>query len=478
MFVYQGAGYYDKRGASTSTSSIDRDASMGTISFAQPIPVTHDAQMGAAESASNISIRKPMQPLVVSAFLQQCLTRSAYTQKSLETFIYLYMPGGDLKSTNAQGKDFVDILPMLCIRDRALQTALLAIGTAALARAEDDPVLIRQSRALYGQALHETAVALRNPKRVKSEAVFAIPRVMALFEILFGADGSTTSQANSWLSHAQGELALIVSWGPEAYAKSDEAHLLFTNARFRPLIAAVRTRKASVLNEKRWKTLSWKGRVKSPDDRLIDILCAVPGILEAVDKVGSDEFKESWRQVLRTETLAKCWALHFKLEAWAETYANEIYSPAEINTTTPIYFPHIEIAWLTSRYWVTALLLYGAFDVLSGISPQIDTTLTRPGRPHPRSFARMIARSVSYFFQKEYGITGATAISFPLGNALLYMGKHMAVDKAYFGMVLQAWDDPLLPSAIRDFLNSMKRSVPPNSRAPTPTNRCGDDFTE
>lgn len=393
-----------------------------------------------------------------SVILPKSLTRSAYSEKSIEAFLHLYVPRGDFRATNNEGKEFIDILPMLSIRDEALQMAVLAIGTAALGKATGDIAVSQQGRTFYGKALKETAVALRNPTRAKSEAVFAVPRVMALFEILFGAEANTGTQAKSWLSHAEGETAMILSRGPEVYSQNNEAHLLFVNARYRPLIAAVRTRKATVLDEERWKTLPWKGRAKTPNDTLLDILCGVPEMLEAVDRLNCSTVDERQKEGLRIQTIAKCWTLHLELQTWLAANPTVFYTPTMIDSMAPIAFPKLEIACLTIRYWVTAMLLYSSLDIASGIQPSTDTYISHPDRPHPRKFARLICRSVSYFFRKEYGVTGATAISFPLGNALFYMQRNPGVDKEYRDMVIQGWSDTMLPGAIRDFLVSMKQS--------------------
>lgn len=383
----------------------------------------------------------------------------------------MYIPRGDMCATNNEGKEFMNMLPMLTIRDEALQMAVLAIGTAALGKSTGDIALSQQSKTLYGKALKETAVALRNPTRAKSEAVLAVPRVMALFEILFGAEANSGTQAKSWLSHAEGEAALIISRGPEAYSKNEEAHLLFVNARFRPLIAAVRTRKATILNEEHWKTLPWVGRVKTPNDTLLDILCGIPEILEAVDKLTSSIINARRREDLRILTIAKCWTLHCHLQGWLTANPDAFYTPMIDDSLELVAFPNLEIACLTVRYWVTALLLYSSLDIASGIQPLTDIYTSHPDRPHPRHFARLIARSVSYFFQEQNGITGATAISFPLGNALLYMMRNPGVDSEYMGIIIKAWSDPMLPSAIRDFLASMRQSA----NAPTLAARQGDE---
>ncbi|KAF1844307.1 uncharacterized protein K460DRAFT_357916 [Cucurbitaria berberidis CBS 394.84] len=452
MFIYHSAES-DRRGISTAALERDQDSS------APPFP-SCDLQVAPVRSVYKIGCRSLNQSRPISVVLSPALARSAYSEKSIEAFLRLYIPTSDSRCTNDEDKHFVGMLPLLNIRDEALQLAVLAIGTAALGRSTNDGDLTRQGRSLYGKALKETAVALRNPTRATSDAVFAIPRVMALFEILFGAELSSNDQAKGWLSHAQGETALIVSRGPEAYAESEEAHLLFINARFRPLIAAVRTRKATVLNEERWKTLPWIGRVKRPNDTLLDILCGVPEMLEAVDILACTPASEKWIKGLRIQTIAKCWTLHFQLDAWFAANPNEVYTPTRVDTSAPIFFPDFDTACLSVRYWVTGLLLYSTLDMASGIQPLTDDSIPHPDRPHPRYFARLIARSVPYFFQAKYGVSGATQISFPLGNALFYMNRNPAVDREYKATVMKVWHDPMLPSAIRDFLASMKQSSP------------------
>jgi len=369
----------------------------------------------------------------------------------------LYVPQGDLRRIHTEGKNFVDVTPRLTAHDEALRLTVLAIGTVALSRQVNDADLARQGRTIYTKALFETRRALQDPARARSTAVLVIPRIMAIFEILFGAESNTSSQANSWLSHAEGELALIVARGPAAYSQDDAAHALFVAARFRPLIAAVRTRTRTVLNERRWKTLPWKGRVRTPNDSLLDILAAIPEILENVDRWGTLSPDTIENQARDLETSAKCWTLHIRLQEWLALHENEFREPVT-RTPTPITFPNFEVAVLTIRYWVTCLLLYTTLDTASRVPPINDGT-AHPDRPHPRHYARLIARSASYFFRKEFGATGATSIAFPIGNALLFMKRNPAVDGPYMGLIMKAWSSPDLPNAIKNFLDSLHNSV-------------------
>lgn len=432
-----------------------------------PPPV--EARMVPVKTASDANMRTSRQPRPISVVLPDALRRSAYTEKTLDAFISMYIPRGQYRASNADSQGFVDVLPILIIRDKALQKAVLAVGTAALGRTTDDETLNRQARALYGNALTETALALRDPIRANSEAMLLVPRTMALFEILFGADKSE-DQASSWLSHAIGEMALITSRGAGSFSKDDAAHSLFVNARFRLLISAVRTRKSTILNAIEWKTLPWGSITKTPNDTLCDIFCGVPELMQAMDLIISGTLSQKRVERLRAQIITKAWSLHLGLQDWLTTNSKEVYTPEIIDSLVPLSFPSLEIACQTVRYWVVALLIYSNLDFAANV-PETPTSwaITHPDRPHPRMYARLLARSASYLFQEQHGIMGATAMSFPLGMTLFYMSRNPAADGPYLGMIMKAWNDPNLPSAIRDFLASLKQGqkMPPLPRKDT-----------
>jgi hypothetical protein len=410
-------------------------------------------------------VDNPRQPPPPSIVLPEGFVQPAYTEGALSAFIQLYLPHGGLEAADSEGREFVNLLPLLTVRNQALQLAIQAIGTAALGQSTGDEALSLQGKVLYGKALSDTAAALRDASQAKSEAVLMVPRIMALFELLFGAEASSPTRAKSWLSHAVGGMALILGRGPEAYSYTDMAHSLFVNTRFALVVSAVRTRKATVLNNEEWKTLPWRNRTKTANDTLVDIFCGVPALREAVEALSSPTLSKSEAEVLRRYTAAKAWILHLQLRDWLVANPGVVYTPIVADGTdslTPVSFPHFGYACRTLRYWVVALLVYFYLDTASGISPQDDWSTVRNDRPHPRVYARLIARSASYFLQDRYGFTGATTVSFPLGMALVYMSGNVSADAQYISMVTTALEQPLLPGTIRDFLTSMsKKAVSP-----------------
>ncbi len=430
----------------------------------------------------------------ISVNQAESLVRSALSQRTFEACLQIWEPSGDTRGLNNETRELVYILPQLSAQDEALYHVVLAMGTAALGQNTGDVNLTQEGKKMYGKALKETAVALRNPARAKSDAFLVVPRLMSVFEILFGAEPKTGAQAKGFLSHAVGETALIVSRGPEAYAKSDAAHMLFVNARFRTLIAALRNRKAAIFNQEDWKTLPWEGRVKTPNDLLLDMLCEISAILEEIDNISprlppsSATMTMSPRQRKKalSNTVARCWAVHLQLETWAANHANLIYMPLSPsinpNSTDPITFSDFETAFLTARYWVTGLLLYTALDdAIANLekskpntpNPKLTTNINPPpsppsthyaARPSPATYARLITRSVQYFFQPAYGVASATVVSFALGIALMYFRNNMAANAEFVGPVMKAWRNPNGPSAVRSFLTSMRTATDEEER--------------
>ena len=158
------------------------------------------------------------------------LARSAYAERSLGAFWDVYFPAAKGLHTNRFGST----LQTLYVQDEALRIATMALSSASMGRERGDRAFTEQGRKLYGRGLREMTSAIRNPSRATSDALLAVPRVMGLFEILFGADMNLTLQARSWRSHAEGELAIFKARGPEGHVEG-AGHQLFIDGRINPV---------------------------------------------------------------------------------------------------------------------------------------------------------------------------------------------------------------------------------------------------
>ncbi|KAF9695480.1 hypothetical protein EKO04_006615 [Ascochyta lentis] len=384
------------------------------------------------------------------------LERSAFSVKGMEAVFELFPTHKDAGGALQLANQFSGMLATLSVQEEALRQTISAVGLVALGKGSNDQVLQRKGRTLYGKALQEMALALHNPRRRTIEALLATTMLMGLYEILYGADGENLTQARNWMSHAQGELALIVSRGPEAFT-TDTAHLMFTFARYNSAISGVRSRKPAVFNEKQWKMIPWRGRVKPPSDAIIDILLEIPEILSELDYIDSLSPDDERFDCLRLKTTSKCWTAHCQLDTWFKNNSHEIYT-ADTEAPVPIEFTNLGIASLSLRYWATATLLYQSLDralrysLHDNLSPYVN-------RPHGRPFGRLIVRSVPWLFRRENGVAGASAVSFPLGVALMCLRQSDVPDPEYMNLVFHVWNDPQWPSSVKDFLKSMGNSI-------------------
>ncbi|KAF2120071.1 hypothetical protein BDV96DRAFT_610159 [Lophiotrema nucula] len=380
--------------------------------------------------------------------LPQSLISTAYTEGTLGTFYYVYCPALRKISTN----HFADNLQALYGHDEALRVATLALSSASLGRATNDRVLIEQGRDLYGRALYELARAIKNPVRAKNDALLAVPRVMGMFEILFGSDIGMGAQAKSWGSHAKGELAITQGRGPEMHI-SGNGHQLFVDGRQNPIIAGIWQRKATPMNDIEWKTIPWRYLPKTPKDTLLDILAEVPAILEKSDilKDPESDLTPAAKNTLREAIVTRCFDLDTTIKYWEAVNTTAIYHPSS-ETPTPIEFSTMTEAHLTLLYWTICIEVYECLELALGY-PSSSASETA------RFYAYRITRALRHFFKPEWGLFGATTASFPAGVAMLHLRTYPREgDEGYMMLVGKAWNDPNLPKAVKTFLNSMRAS--------------------
>ncbi|OAG01937.1 uncharacterized protein CC84DRAFT_1152037 [Paraphaeosphaeria sporulosa] len=391
-------------------------------------------------------------PVQLGTSLPHGLANSAYREKTLEMFFSMYLPQGDHNHRDLliRPNNVIDLLSSTYASDEALKLAALALGTSMLGRTRGEQEWVRQGRRLYGQALRETRKALIDQQRANSDAMLLVPRVAAIFEMLFGADVNPTLQAQNWRRHAQGELAILTAQGPYRF-QDGIAHHIFADARMPPLVAAIRRRKASILNAIEWKTIPWGKHPKAPRDCLIDILAGIPEVLEDIDNLRCSPNDT----IARADITIKCRKLELQLQTWT-TANEELLAYPDTEDPTEITFRGNARANLTLLFWTVAMYTYGALAIV--LRPKMPTSSQSSliTSTDALFYARRIARSVRYFFNPLRGISGATTIAFPGGTAMLCLiHSGMERNKEYLELARGAWSSLTPSSGIQDFLNSM-----------------------
>ncbi|KAF2729457.1 hypothetical protein EJ04DRAFT_66749 [Polyplosphaeria fusca] len=388
-------------------------------------------------------------PLAQAQF--QPLMSSAYAESTLAAFWDEYFPSANKLTSSS----FATFLPTLYTQDGALRLATLALGSALVSKIHSNRALFEQGRVFYGRGLQELTRAIRSPERAKSDALLAVPRVMGLFEMLFGADYDLSMQARSWRSHSEGEFALMRARGPEAHIDGI-GHQLFVDGRMYVAIAAMTSRKAIVLNNEEWKSVPWRRIPKTPKDSLMDVMMGVPELHELQDILTSSEnMSPGEREATRDKIAALYWKLDHQLQTWSALNDSHIHHP-DTEDPIPITFSNLTLAdmQITVLYWAICVKLY---EILHQV---LDDQPTSPplssSTRSPRLYARRIARAIEVFFQPEWGTFGATVTAFPVGVAMRFFGANgNNQDRAYQKLVLDVWANPHLPSAIKSFLVSM-----------------------
>ena len=212
-----------------------------------------------------------------------------------------------------------------------------------------------------------------------------------------------------------------------------------------------------MFNEEQWKTIPWLGRDKPASDTIVDFLLELPGLLNELDYLDSMSLDDERFDAMRLKTTAKVWAIHCNLNAWVAKNSHEVYTP-DVEAPINIEFPSLGVASLSLRYWTTATILYQCLDRALRYSVN-DTLSPYADHPHSRPFARLIFRSVSWLFRKDNGVTGPTAIAFPLGVALMYLRRCEVPDPEYLKLVFYVWNHSEWPSSVKNFLKSMGGTI-------------------
>lgn len=122
--------------------------------------------------------------------------------------------------------------------DPTLRYATLAVSTSIIGAQNEDTQLKMKGLEAYGVAVNEMNKSLRDPVRCRGDGLLAAVRLLRIYEVLFGsnpnpnvpAKTSSSSQADGYCGHSDGETALILARGPYG-AQSGPGHYLFLDSR-------------------------------------------------------------------------------------------------------------------------------------------------------------------------------------------------------------------------------------------------------
>ncbi|KAL8669080.1 MAG: hypothetical protein Q9168_006317 [Polycauliona sp. 1 TL-2023] len=269
-------------------------------------------------------------------FLPDQLNRSAFENQSLSIFFDLYFPASQPKSSTLHQdfRNWITVVQELDLKDAALRPALLAFCLARIGAGHDDRDMSEQALRIYGTALKEMNLALRDGKRIHTDETLAAGKLMAHYEMLHG---STTPELKTrganWKAHTEGVMKLIQIRGPGGLS-SENAHLLFVDIRCAAIINAIVTRKPNFFATDAWRTMSINDEPKDASDELHDIMATIPILLEEYDLLQACQ-DEGLVHQRRLRLFQQCRATDHVLRNWFANLSSILPRPLPSAIMTP-----------------------------------------------------------------------------------------------------------------------------------------------
>ncbi|KAJ5610848.1 hypothetical protein N7510_007567 [Penicillium lagena] len=289
-------------------------------------------------------------------------------------------------------------LPMRSVR---------ALATSYFGKVHGHQDLMRKGANSYSQALRILRGQLQHYDQVlESEVVVAIV-CLGIYELV------TFTQPWAWLQHYKGLARLSIG------------HIV--------------DRKRCFLEDPAWKTIPWakKGQdAKTPTDRVLDILCDIPGILEDYDRA-LDPMTPNQAQFtaeLCTKILSTMDALYNWRWAWQEEFPNATYLTVPNNASSPGSMqlppsPFQTVIWFQDPLRATELSFYDSLLLILqgmcerfgiGMEPSFVPLMSDPLLPMQGTrmdTTREICRMADYQLHDLRRSSGAFMLLFPLNVA-------------------------------------------------------------
>ncbi|KAL8650390.1 MAG: hypothetical protein Q9226_005163 [Calogaya cf. arnoldii] len=374
------------------------------------------------------------------SFLPDELNRTAFETQSVSIFFDLYCPANErlVPKSSTVGFDFrnwITVVQKLDLEDAALRPALLSFCLARIGVSHNDRAMSERAIKLYGTALKEMNVAIRDGKRSHTDEVLAAGKLMAQYEMFHG---STTpelkTRGTNWKAHTEGVIKLTQIRGPRGL-DGDNARLMFIDSRLSATITAIINRKPNFFATTAWRTLPFESKPKDASDELHDIMATLPILLEEFDLIHACH-DDGVAHQRRLRLFYQCRATDHTLRKWLQDLSSKLPSPLPSVIRTPAeqqntlehdcfsfeVSDHM-LAITLALYWSTCMLLHGLIDMTFNSlrsSGRTDMPRRLPEHVDPHRSATSISRSIGYFIRLEMGIWGVQLIGFPLGVALMY----------------------------------------------------------
>ncbi|KAF4890689.1 hypothetical protein CGCF415_v011885 [Colletotrichum fructicola] len=333
---------------------------------------------------------------------------------------------------------WVEVLPGLVgadgRHDGPLSSAIKALGISLIARGPSGRAPVHEAIAAHSSALKAVGRLLPHANDDPNNYDEISAAIMCLFlsEVCIAgpyfaeytdkrlSQKFFPTSSSAATVHARGIGELIQLRPPQFYA-SGTPHKLFVG--FRPILIlhAFDTRKSTFLGAPEWKTEPFCGVVQDPLQILLSEACAIPAILEMLDRC-SDKNGLVARQAV-TQFVE---AIN-RLDRWHKSVNMTVgdFTPfPEISAAgTNFEFPNITVANSLSHYWAFWIICATQIKRLTAQHPNIseDYLVIDGERPETEAVTRKVLQlssyilsSTGYLMREDMKLYGTASAFFPL----------------------------------------------------------------
>ncbi|CAI0645867.1 unnamed protein product [Colletotrichum noveboracense] len=315
---------------------------------------------------------------------------------------------------------WVEVLPALVgangRHDGPLSSAIKALGISLIARGPSGRAPVHEAIAAHSSALKAVGrlIPHANDDPNKYDEISAAIMCLFLSEKFFPTSSSAATV------HARGIEELIQLRPPQFYA-SGTPHKLFVG--FRPILIlhAFDTRTSTFLGAPEWKTEPFGGVVQDPLQTLLSEACAIPAILEMLDRCSDKNglvARQAVTQFVEAINRLDRWHKSVNMTVGDFTPLPEI-SAAGIN----FEFPNITVANSLSHYWAFWIICAIQIKQLTAQHPDISENCPlidgerRENEVVTRKvlqFSSSILASTSFLMREDMELYGTASAFFPL----------------------------------------------------------------
>ena len=325
-----------------------------------------------------------------------------------------------------------------------------ALALAFFGKAHHRQEIISQGAEYYGKALLQLRNDLNDKNAMYTPSVLLSSILLARYELV------SSTGSHGWIQHAGGVERLFELRGPRRHRSLEERHI-FEAAR--PIIAikAITDCKRTFLEEPHWLHDPWAQdpNQKSPMNRLIDIFCVIPGLLESskslhssksfvwdfttptLSSTGSPAVGQDHRLVnLRNRTTE--W--YGRLQRWKEDWDRSY--PSAVQPVNISYFPRSDLKFpedifgdaftfinflRANEYQLYNTVVFFLSSLMLSVPPPPDELGASPSVSDLLSqrweAGCDICRAVPYDLFEKHGGGGAYLLLFPLMTCLRLWGE-------------------------------------------------------